>query len=217
MELIKDFTFNLDKQHVLEVLETYLPSSGEDRSKIYDTLINELYENIDPIGFFKLIDKPKEYDFESFKECSKIAPCLITLGSRITDKIDNLFNENKFVDAVMLDVMASTLLFEYNSQMYEHIFNYFYNLGFGITCRVAPGDGEIPIEYQSDIIDRLEAAKPYGIYTIKGYAVHPPKSLTYVHGVDEKLEKIKRRHSCRECPNISCSIRAIKEKAKGIF
>lgn len=217
MEIFKDFNVNLDKKHVLEVLETYLPSNGENRDVIYYRLIDELSDNIEPIGFFKLIEKPKEYDFESFKECRGIAPCLITLGSRITDRIDSLFSENKFVDAVMLDVMASTLLFEFNSQMYEYIFNYFYNLGFGITCRVAPGDGEIPIEYQADIIDRLNIGKSHSIYTVKGYAVHPPKSLTYVHGVDEKLEKIKRRHSCKVCPNINCKIRAVKERAKGIF
>lgn len=217
MEILKSFDMNLDKKHILEVLEAYLPSSGEDRDEIYDRLINELNDYIEPIGFFKMIEKPKEYDFESFKECRCIAPCLITLGSKITDRIDTLFGENRFVDAVMLDVMASTLLFDFNSQMYEYIFNYFYDLGFGITCRVAPGDGEIPIEYQADIIDRLDVGKKHSIYTVKGYAVHPPKSLTYVHGVDEKLEKIKRRHSCKVCPNVNCTIRAVKERAKGIF
>lgn len=218
MVIIDNFNFILNKEHILNIIETYLLSGNkEDRSRIYDNLINTLRSNINPKGFFKIEDKPLEYDFEPLKEANKLAFCLITLGQQITEKIDYLFRKNSFVEAIILDAMASSLLFEFNSQMYDYLYNYFIKKGYGITCRIAPGDGEIPIEYQRDIVNRLEGIEKYNISLIKGYAIYPPKSMAYVHGAGENLNKEKHLHSCKECLNLNCNIRIVKERARGIF
>lgn len=218
MVIIDKFKFILNKEHILNVVETYLPSGNkEDRSRIYDDLINTLKLNINPKGFFKIEAKPLEYDFEPLKEADKIAYCLITLGHKITEKIDDLFRKNNFFEAIILDAMASSLLFEFNSQMYDYLYDYFIKKGYGITCRIAPGDGEIPIEYQRDIINRLEGIEKYNISLVKGYAIYPQKSMAYVHGVGKNINKEKHLHSCKECQNINCNIRIVKERARGIF
>lgn len=215
---IEDFTFFLDKTQVLNIVETYLTSYDKKyRGKIYDKLINILKASVEPIGFFKVGDKPIEYDFESLKEAEKIVYCVITLGGKITEEIDLLFSKNNFEEAIILDAMASSLLFEYNSQMYDYLYNYFIKKGYGITCRIAPGDGEIPLEYQRDIVNRLEGIEKYNISLIKGYAIYPPKSMAYVHGAGENLNKEKHLHSCKECLNLNCNIRIVKERARGIF
>lgn len=218
MEILRDFKFKLDKQHVLNVVATYLPiGDREDRGRIYDNLIEVLKDSTNPIGFFKIDEKIDEYNFESFINVNKIIYCLITLGEDITEKIESLFSQNKFIDAIILDAMASSLLFEYNTQMYDYLYNYFYEKGMGITCRIAPGDGEIPIEYQADIVNRLGIKENYNISIINGFAINPPKSMAYVHGADEKINKVKYLHSCKDCPNIHCNIRKVKERAKGVF
>lgn len=218
MESLSDFKFKLNKEHVLNVVATYLPiGDREDRGKIFDYLVDVLKDSISPIGFFQIGEKTEEYNFESFVNVDKIICCLITLGENITERIEGLFSKNKFIDAIILDAMASSLLFEYNTQMYDYLYNYFYEKGIGITCRIAPGDGEIPIEYQSDIVNRLGVKEKYNISIINGFAINPPKSMAYVHGADEKINKVKYLHSCKECPNLHCNIRKVKERAKGFY
>ncbi|KRQ86103.1 Vitamin B12 dependent methionine synthase, activation domain [Caloramator mitchellensis] len=217
--LTKDeFRFSLDKCHVLKVVDSYYKITDEElASKIYEDNLEILRSNINPIGVFKIKEKLYDYNFESLNGCRFIIFTLISLGSKITEYIDDLFNRGKFSEGVILDAMASNLLFEYNSQMYEYIFNWASDRNLGITCRIAPGDGEIPIEYQANILDNINNVKDYGFSIVKGYALNPPKSMAYVHGADEGLERIKRLHSCSICLNENCSIRKIKEKARGQF
>ncbi|MDO6354068.1 hypothetical protein Q3V94_03075 [Caloramator sp. CAR-1] len=218
MRIIKNFVFCLDKSQILSIVETYLPYGDKElRGKIFDELIDLLKLSVEPVGFFSIGDKTSEYNFETLKQSEKLVYCLITLGGKITEKIDLLFSENNFEEAIILDVMASSLLFEYNSQMYDYLYDYFVKKGYGITCRIAPGDGEIPMEYQGDIINKLAGIEKYNISLKKGYVIYPPKSLAYIHGIGKNLNKDKHLYSCRECPNINCSIRIVKEKARGIF
>ncbi|MCX7951433.1 MAG: hypothetical protein N2594_05715, partial [Clostridiales bacterium] len=63
MEILRDFKFKLDKQHVLNVVATYLPiGDREDRGRIYDNLIEVLKDSTNPIGFFKIDEKIEEYN-----------------------------------------------------------------------------------------------------------------------------------------------------------
>lgn len=213
MYSFNDFKFDLDKKHVLKVVESYYKIEDyEAASKAYDELKYLLERNIQPVGLFKIEEKNKEYDFDTIKNCSKILYCIITLGNAVTESIDEIFKKGRFFEGVLLDAMASSLLFEYNSQMYSYLFDWAQSEGLGITCRIAPGDGEIPIEYQRDIVERIETSKNHGISVVKGYALNPSKSMSYIHGADKELERIKRLHSCKECSNLNCCIREVKQK-----
>ncbi|SKA96432.1 hypothetical protein SAMN05443428_12113 [Caloramator quimbayensis] len=213
MYSFNDFKFVLDKNHVLKVVESYYKiEDHETASKAYDDLLNLLQKNIQPVGLFKIEDKNREYDFETIKNCSKILYCIITLGNTVTESIDEMFKKGSFLEGVLLDAMSSSLLFEYNSQMYSYLFDWAAKEDLGITCRIAPGDGEIPIEYQRDIVERIETSKNHGISVMKGNAINPSKSMSYIHGADKELERIKMLHSCKDCSNLNCCIREVKQR-----
>lgn len=218
MNTFMNFKFKMEKNHVLNVVNSYYKIDDFDSAgKIYDNLTGLLQNTVAPVGLYKMEKKPEIYNFEPVGNCRYVVFCLITLGSEITEMIDELFGKGEFLEGIILDAMASTLLFEYNSQFYSHIYEWASGLNMGITCRIAPGDGEIPFEYQEDIVRRISIAKEYGITIIKGYVLNPAKSMSYIHGADEHIEKIKRAHDCKSCSSMNCFMREAKERIRKPF
>ncbi|WDC84337.1 hypothetical protein PL321_00345 [Caloramator sp. mosi_1] len=76
MEILRNFEMNLDKEHILEVVETYLPSCGEDRGKIYDSLVDMLYNSTEAVGFLSYLRNQKSMILNPLRNAVKYPPVL---------------------------------------------------------------------------------------------------------------------------------------------
>jgi hypothetical protein len=210
MNIYSSFEYKIDKNRVINSVSTFfnLPPS-EVVDKKFEKLNKELKKLVDAKGIFRFDIKPLGYEFQVIEESDHIFFCAITLGDDSTRRVDELFNRGEFVDAILLDSMANTLLFEYTRQLYYKILVKAREKRVGLTCRVSPGDGEIPIEYQRDILTRIGDTKSHGIYIDKGFLLSPQKSMTFVYGAGKNIKLVIRDHECLRCSNLGCNMREI--------
>jgi hypothetical protein len=210
LNIYLDFEYKVDKRRVINSVASYYdlpPSEIVDRR--FKKLNKDLYDLIEAKGIFRLDEKPLSYNFEVLEECDHIFFCAITLGDNSTKRVDELFNSGEIFDAVLLDSMASMLLFEYTRQLYYEILIKAREKKVGLTCRVSPGDGEIPLEYQRDILSRIGDAKKHGIFIERGFLLCPQKSMTFIYGAGRNINLVIKDHDCLRCNNINCSMREI--------
>ena len=118
MILEKNFIKKLNKARVLNAVKSYYPSpSYEELSSIYDSMLNLLLKSTYPLGVYKIEKKPKTINYNLLKDYDYLVYCLVTIGDETEYIIDNFFDENQFTHAILLDAMASSLLFEISSQL----------------------------------------------------------------------------------------------------
>ena len=211
VEIILDFKFKLDKAIVINTLKSYCEFiTDEEINTIYETLLPILYESVQPVGVFTMEKKSDDFTFNVIKDCNYIFYCIITMGDKCTEEVNKLFSYGKMKEAMILDAMATSYLFEISSQLFNHIYNYASELGMGLSCRIAPGDGEIPLWYQKNILDKLDAKNFLGIYMIDDCMLSSLRSMAYIYGADKQQEASRKDHDCSKCSNRTyCSMKKI--------
>ena len=218
MILEKNFIKKLNKARVLNAVKSYYPSpSYEELSSIYDSMLNLLFKNTYPLGVYKIEKKPKTINYNLLKDYDYLVYCLVTIGDETEYIIDNFFDENQFTHAIVLDAMASSLLFEISSQLFNSIHDYVKALGMGLSCKIAPGDGEIELEYQREIVNILSHSNEHDIHLVDNYMLSPSKSMSYIYGADKSVEPNSIDHNCNNCYNNYCSMRNISEEIRNPF
>ena len=218
MILERKFIKRLNKARVLSAVKSYYPSpSFEELSRIYDSMLNLLFKNTSPIGVYKIEKKRKCINYNLLKDYDHVVYCLVTIGDETENIIDNFFNENQFTQAIVLDAMASSLLFEISSQLFNSIHDYAKALGMGLSCKIAPGDGEIELEYQREIVNILSDSNKHTIRLVDNYMLSPSKSMSYIYGADKNVEPNSIDHNCSNCFNNYCSMRNISEEIRNPF
>lgn len=211
MEVILDFTFKLDKNIVVNTLKSYCEFiTDEEITSMYDTLLPVLYESVQPVAVFTIEEKEESFQFDVIQDCKYIVYCTISMGDKSTEKVNELFSYGRMKDAMVLDAMATSYLFEISSQLFNYIYNKANELGMGLSCRIAPGDGEIPLWYQKNILDKLDAGNFLGIHMVDDCMLSSSRSMAYIYGADKKREFSKKDHDCSNCNNRDyCSMKKI--------
>ncbi|EYE87400.1 hypothetical protein Q428_13500 [Fervidicella metallireducens AeB] len=111
---------------------------------------------------------------------------------------------------MILDALASDVLFNISDEFYLQLSSILIKKKLGLTCRIAPGDGILPLEFQKFIVDSVNEAKKEGITIEEGFVVKPQKSLTYLYGAGRNIISKGIEHTCITCTNEFCSMRNIK-------
>lgn len=209
MNVISDFKFKLNKDKIISSVQSYCQSPPyEALSKIYDNMVPLVAEYSKPLGLFKIEKKSDDLKLDSLKDCRFVVYCAVTLGQNSVDKVDSLFADGKFHEAILFDAMASSFLFDISSQLFTIICRKYNNINLGLTNKIAPGDGDIELEYQNKIISRLKNDDIHNISIINNCMLYPSKSMSYIYGADKKIAVNQYNdHSCETCSNIFCKLK----------
>lgn len=208
MTVISDFNVNLNKSQVINIVKSYFPyATEEELSCTFDNLLPSLEKNIQPIGVYKLEEKKHSINIDILKDYDYLVYCLITIGDDSTQITDALFAEGKFNEAILFDAMASSYLFQASSQLFNYIYADAKNLNLGLSCKIAPGDGEIDVLYQKEIVKKLENKNLHHIGLMNDFLLYPSKSMSYLYGADKKIAFNTKDHSCSNCNNKFCQIK----------
>ena len=78
--------------------------------------------------------------------------------------------------------------------------------GLYVRPRYSPGYGDLSLEYQSDFLQVLEAAKKIGIVLSEGGVMIPEKSVTAVMGLSREQTRC-HIDGCESCENKNCAYR----------
>lgn len=208
--MITDFKMNVDQRKVYDIVGTYYDIPQELKT---DSSFERLYEIaksiISPRGVFTRKDGNDQYGLETIDRCRYIYYCMVTLGQAITDEIDRLLAQDRFPEALLLDEISNEILFDVSSQLYSSISSSARKDGLGLTCRLSPGDGELPITFQKDIFEAFDRDEVSGMYIFQGCMIHPVKSMAYIYGADSSIVSRNEEHMCSQCQNIYCKRRNI--------
>lgn len=211
MNIVSDFKFQLNKDRIISSVQSYCQSPPyEELSKIYDSLLPLVREYCNPLGLFKIEKKPEQLKLDLIQDCKFVIYCAVTIGQDSVDKVDNLFDEGKFYEAVLLDAMASSFLFDVSCQLFTKMCQKYNNMNLGITNKIVPGDGDIELEYQKEIVCKLSNENIHDISIINDCMLYPAKSMSYIYGADESIAINQYTdHSCSTCSNVFCKMRNI--------
>lgn len=209
MEVILEFDFKLDKQQVINTLKSYCEIvTDEEISSLYDKLLPVLYERVQPAGIFTIEEKCEDFVFDVIDDYAQIVYCMVTMGDKITEKTNEFFSYAKMKEGMVLDAMATSYLFEISSQLFNHIYEKAADMNIGISRRIAPGDGEIPLWYQKNILDKLDSNNFLGVYVNEDSMLTSLRSMAYIYGADKDKPLSKTDHDCSRCSNKDqCSMR----------
>lgn len=217
MEVIRDFNIIADKESILRAVSSYYDLSDINLDKTYFDL-NELAQKaVKPLGVFEIDKMPAFINSSLLKSCENIIYSVFTIGDEITDETDKLFAANEFEKGLILDAISTSILFNISKQLYDRIFEFCSSRKLGLTCRIAPGDGEIDISFQKDIVLKLSNNNDVKFGLVNDYIVKPFKSLTYVFGADSSIKINKKDHSCHTCGNLNCFMRNSSQSIRGPF
>lgn len=213
MNVISDFNFELNKDKIISSVQSYCQSPPyEALSKIYDNILPLVKKSSEPLALFKLEKKSDELNLMSLKDCKFVVYCAVTIGQNSVDKVDSLFKDGKFYEAILFDAIASHFLFDISDQLFTKICRKYNDINLGLTNKIVPGDGNIDLEYQREIISRLENNS---ISIVNKYMLYPSKSMSYIYGADEKIEYNQYKdHSCVTCTNIFCTMKNAKDNTE---
>lgn len=210
MNVISDFKFQLNKDKIISSVQSYcqLPPY-EDLSKTYDNILPSVKKYSKPLGLFKIERKSDELKLISLKDCKFVIYCAVTIGQNSVDKVDSLFKDGKFYEAILFDAIASHFLFDISNQLFTTICGKYNDINLGLTNKIVPGDGDIDLEYQSEIISRLQSNT---ISIVNNCMLYPSKSMSYIYGADESIAFNQYKdHSCITCSNIFCKMKDSKD------
>lgn len=218
MEIVRDFEIITDKESVLKAIASYFDlSKFTDLDKTYSELEGLAMNIIKPMGYY-LIDKmPLVPPCGLIQNCENIVYCLLTIGDQITERTEEFFDTDELGKGIILDAISTSILFNLSKQLYERVFTYTKEKKLGLTCRIAPGDGEIDITYQKDIVLKFEENKEHDFKIVNDYLIKPYKSITYIFGAGRTIEVNREDHKCDKCHNVRCFMRNSSEKIRGPF
>jgi hypothetical protein len=208
MNFVTEYNYTLNKNELISTVKSYCTiPENIDLGKIFNELLETLQNTVEPMGVFNICKMPKNVNISSLKNCQNIIYCLITIGDKVEEKINSFFNEDKFYTAVLFDAMTSSLLFELSHQLFMKICSHAKLLNLGLTPRITPGDGDIDIKFQKNIVSALKNDDFQSIHIVNDYILSPSKSMSFIYGADKTIEYNNLDHNCLICSNYNCSFK----------
>ncbi len=208
--ILDDFNIEVNKDMVFNVLDCKKDSRVyDDVNKVYEKMLQKAYKLVQPKAIFDIRKRPEEYDFKPLNNCTQVAFCLVTVGDEIQKVIEKAFADGEYLEGMVLDAIGGRILFNLSGIVHESIMDKAKELGVGLTARVSPGENDVRIQLQKDILERLSGREKLNIDITEGYMLDPVKSLAYVYGVDKDLPLTGLDHDCSMCGNIDCKYRNV--------
>jgi hypothetical protein len=127
-----------------------------------------------------------------------------TLGPKLENKVKDLFDEGKAVEAYILDTAGSVAMTKAGNMLWDKIRQDAEAKGFKTGLRRTPGCRGINLETQKWLFEKL-ADRGLGIHLTSSCMMYPRKSLSFLARFGGKL---KGAFSCKGCPQYAdCTLR----------
>ena len=202
---ITEFDIQVNIEKVFNIIECKKGSRiYVTAEKIYNKMLKKSYELIKPTVIFKVKKNDLKYTCNKICGFSNVIFCLITLGNDISLEVSKNFKKSNYLEALILDTIADQMIYNLTEQLYDKIYKYAKELGFGLSPRMSPGDEDISIEMQKEILLNVLETEKIEVSITDGYMLKPVKSLAYFYGADKNIPLSKLDHDCSKCKKINC-------------
>ncbi|MEY8763958.1 MULTISPECIES: hypothetical protein [Clostridium] len=72
---------------------------------------------------------------------------------------------------MVIDTILTSCPFETSSQLFTHIYKKSKELNLGLSCRISPSDGELRLEYQKNILEKLDTKNFLNLTITESYTL----------------------------------------------
>lgn len=194
-EVITDFSIRINKEQVFQA------AGGRKEDSAFFCLEEAFLEAEE--RFYKLI-APRVILKEQ-KDPEGAVLVFMTLGQKISDWISRCFQDGKYMQGLVLDILSDLYLFEADRAAQQQIKEFCAVRRLGVEKREeAPKD--FSFEAQKKLVNSMLEEKD-GIFVTEGGMLSPVKSMFYVCRLTEKAEVFQAQHDCGKCPAKNCRMR----------
>lgn len=132
-----------------------------------------------------------------FYRCDKIAVLATTIGAKI-DKTISAYQQTDMLMSTFMDACASVLVEEVSEKLKKDLIKQFPQ--YHTTMSYSPGYGDLGLEMQGELIEKLQAEKLIGVRTNEQHLMIPLKSITAFVGLSSEPQVF-----CDTC--LSCKLK----------
>ncbi|AOY77981.1 hypothetical protein [Clostridium formicaceticum] len=206
MQMIKDFQWKIDRAKIFDRINC---QPDDTLYQQYEALLRELKVLADPIGVYKYQKRCFEGPYQLVNNCSHIVYCFVSIDNKVSDRIQYYFEIGNYFKGILLDSMADQMLFSISDEVANSVFIEAEKRFLGLTGKIEPGQKEIPLELQEEILAKLNEGerRPIAARVTEGFMLDPLKSMTFMYGADKSLPLVPKVHDCKECSSMNCQFR----------
>lgn len=208
---VYDLTINYNLDNVLEMTDCHKEHANYNmyRETLLSVITNFKHA-FKPVGYVKLETSDR---YKSVAGSFAIL-CMVSIGDEIDKIVKEQFATHNYLEGMLLNSLADEVLFEATNQLHgildkdikEGVFD---NGDVSVkslfmTSRFETGTSIVPIEWQKDLYDDIQAVHNTSINITSGLMLDPSKSLAYLYGLTKEDCSKGFDHDCSECDSISC-------------
>lgn len=185
-----DLQIKYDLNTVLELIDC---RSDNPNFLTYKDQLKALIERVDGVM------KPKGYVvLDSDNEKTKVQ-CLVSIGKEVEIMTSQLFADYEYLEGMMLNALADTVLFEATNHLFEIINKVVKDEGQYLSSRFEPGNSDVPMSIQKTLFDQIVPEFDLDMIITEGFMLSPAKSLVYYYEVTEEDCTFGVDHDCSLC------------------
>ena len=205
IKVLRDFHPFIDREKVFRQLNCYPDSPVyEEMEESFDEIKDEMLNLCKPMGVLALGRIPIDY-FQQEKEAVYV---LVTIGQEISDLSTVKFAEGDYVQGMLIDAIADSILFSLEDDIQRELRNACVEWKRGVSKRMeAPQD--ISMEIQKEALKQTNAEELLGLELSSGYMFRPIKTSSQIFLTTDDEKVFKAQHNCRTCPNVNCHLRHV--------
>lgn len=211
--MIQEFHPYIDREKVFRQIHCYPDSPVYDEMvETFEDIKDEMLRICTPAGIAALgiipgqfFQKEKTGNHNKDQEAVFI---LVTIGQEISDRSTKAFSEGDYVQGMMIDAIADSILFSLEDDIQRELRTACAVWKRGVAKRLeAPQD--ISMDIQEEVLRCTEAKERLGVELSSGYMFRPLKTSSNIFLTTEDEGIFKTQHNCRTCPNVKCQLRHV--------
>lgn len=142
----------------------------------------------------------------NLRRCEAAYIFVATLGLRVDHRMKRLMALS-MAQAVVYQAVAATAIEAYCDEINEELRREAEAEGCFLKPRYSPGYGDLSLEYQRILLNRLQASKRIGVTLTDSLMMIPTKSVSAILGIT-KVPSIGTENKCDCCENAECEYRS---------
>lgn len=139
--------------------------------------------------------------------CEEQIICLVYSDETIAMILEEMYKKEEYLEAWLFDSLLNLFLFRGAEQLTAQIEKMYEQKGFFLTEPLFPGDGEIPLLLQKNLLSLLKKEEYIPVEINDGYMLKPEKSLLFAFGAKKSMERQRNLHRCQQCRRKDCLFR----------
>ncbi|KNZ43609.1 hypothetical protein [Acetobacterium bakii] len=177
--------------------------------QVFPKLIKLAKENLKITTCYSIRKNITHLNLPNIDCCKYVVSCFCSCSNKINEVIEDLIQKNEFLDGFLLNHISNEILFNASNQMNTQLENTINYLGLRLTKRHSPGENNIDLQVQENILRNLKDETNLEVSLTENYMLEPEKSMLYYFGADSQIESHSTKHDCKTCDSINCPHRLV--------